>query len=116
MTLSSSNPQIGFLAKISSLKKLFSSSMGFRFSARGLEHLKEEILSSKLPVGKRFLTKLECACTSFLGLRFCRLEPGDSKSKPRLIGELIPALFLLLDWLNLSTLNLVLKGDVSWFV
>jgi hypothetical protein len=29
------------------------------YSARGFEHLSDEILSSKFPPGKRFFTKLE---------------------------------------------------------
>jgi len=117
--LSSSKPQIGFLAKISSPKKSFSSAIGFMFySARGLAHLSDEILSSKLPPGKRFLTKLEFNAFKVLGLRFYRLESGDYSSPNVLfIGELtLPALFLLLDWLNFKTLNLVLNGEVSLFV
>jgi hypothetical protein len=47
--------------------------------------------------------------------RFCWLELQSGDSKVFENGDLVLLLLLLLDWLNLSTLNFVLKGDISWF-
>lgn len=88
-----------------------SSSIGLRFSAKGclLQRRELGILSSKLPLPNKFFTKLDYR-PNFRACRFWRLEwhSGDT----RLIGD-FPGV-LLLDWLNLSTLNFVLYGDVSW--